>query len=145
MTMHARILEGGCRCGGIRLRFGTTLREFAPRACDCSFCRRHDASWISDAHGSLVLSCDPDHIHYERQGSGQARFLLCDSCDTLVAVLYHDGDTRYAAVNAACLAARDGLLAPTPVSPGTLSAGDKASRWKRLWIADVELRPRPHD
>lgn len=144
-TAHARIREGGCRCGGIRLRFVTTLREFAPRACDCAFCRRHDARWISDPHGSLALSCDPEHVRYERQGSGQARFLFCTTCNALVAVLYQDGDACYAAINAARLTTRDGLLAPTPVSPGTLGARDKTSRWKRLWIADVDVRPPPRD
>ena len=145
MNAHDSILQGSCRCGGVQLRLATSLRTFTPRACDCPFCLQHGANWISDAHGSLVLTCDPEHVRYERQGSGQARFLLCDTCSTLVAVLYQDGDARYAAVNAACLTTRDSLLAPTPVSPSALSASDKASRWKQLWSAEVDMRLPPRD
>ena len=54
-----------------------TTGEFAPRACDCEFCSRHRAAWVSDSQGALRIE-----VHYGadlqryRQGSKQAEFRL---------------------------------------------------------------------
>ena len=42
--------EGGCHCGAVRLIFETALdpRETPVRACQCSFCRKHNTLAIAD-------------------------------------------------------------------------------------------------
>ena len=81
MNRHA----GGCHCGALRFEFSTgqALAAFVPRACDCDFCTRHRAAWVSDPAGSLRIDADGARLRRYRQGSGQADFLLCAECGVL--------------------------------------------------------------
>jgi hypothetical protein len=111
--------------------------EVAPRACDCGFCTRHGAAWVSDAAGRLEIAVgDPALARHYRQGSNTARFLFCGGCGVLVAVLLDD-DRCYAAVNARCLDEAAALAQPITVSPQRLAAEEKVARWRQLWTADV--------
>ena len=136
------LLDGGCHCGALTLAFSTGLvpTATAPRACDCSFCRAHGAAWISDAAARLVIHAQrPDRLRRYRQGSEAAQFLLCGDCGVLVAVVFEDGDQRYAAVNVGCLAARDTFAPAVPASPQRLAPEEKAARWRQLWTSDVQV------
>ena len=55
--MHVQ-LSGGCHCGNLRLQVELTRipGEYSPRACDCDFCCKHGAAWLSDPQGSLRIS-----------------------------------------------------------------------------------------
>lgn len=137
-----RVIPGGCHCGNVQVEFATAkdLAGFHPRACDCTFCRRHGASWLSDAEGRLRIS---EHaagdLREYRQGSEAARFLFCAACGVCVAVIFEEGTHRYAAVNAGCLEGEPGFGETMPASPQLLSAAEKVARWKALWIADVAV------
>ena len=132
------ILEhvGGCHCGGLRwtLDSAQSLAGFTPRACDCDFCTRHRAAWISDPEGSLQVRDTGHHLHRYRQGSGQAQFLLCDHCGVLVAVVCIGDDGRLrGAVNRNSFDERDQLVAEVTASPQQLAPGEKMARWSQLW------------
>lgn len=138
------VLGGGCHCGAIAVE--ATLSQppshYAPRACDCGFCRRHGASWLSDAHGRLRLRArDAASVHRYRQGSGQAEFVACVHCNVLLAVTCEADGRHYAAVNARALDPdRVAGFAPEQVaSPQRLPADDKLARWRQLWFADVRF------
>lgn len=136
-------LRGRCHCGGIHVDFVTAIDPAAlhPRACDCSFCCKHGAAWLSDADGRLVFAEQRAGMFREyRQGSESARFLLCNRCGVCVGVVYEEGSQRYGAVNAACLDDRGRLGAAVPVSPQTLGPSEKIARWKSVWVADVVLK-----
>src|SRR5579871_2878734 len=137
--MHA--LHGGCHCGNIRLELSLsqTPTVYGPRACDCDFCRKHAAAYVSDPAGALAIRIqDASQTARYRQGSGQAEFLLCTRCGVLTAVLYQDAGRTYAAVNArACDAA--GFGPEQSVSPKQLAAGEKSARWRSLWFPDVSI------
>ena len=142
MTTPFSTLEGGCHCGAITLALSTALvpATTAPRACDCSFCRAHGAAWISDPEAGLVIHTHrPDRLRRYRQGSQAAQFLLCGDCGVLVAVVFEEGDQRFAAVNVACLQARDTFAPPVAASPQSLPPDEKTARWRRLWIRDVQV------
>ncbi|HEY5973085.1 MAG TPA: hypothetical protein VIT22_14195 [Pseudoxanthomonas sp.] len=65
--------EGGCHCGDLRFRLETTkaLTDFSPRACDCDFCTRHRAAWVSDRLGSLrIRARGAEGLRRYRQGFG---------------------------------------------------------------------------
>lgn len=138
----AMTLGGGCHCGRLRVAFSTVLDPagITPRACDCSFCQKHGAAYVSDPAGQLSISiAAPDDLHRYRQGSNTAEFLFCGHCGVLVAVvLDHDGRT-HGAVNARCLDATTRLGNAVTASPQQLAAAEKVDRWLRLWIPDVEL------
>ncbi|GAB3388829.1 GFA family protein [Lysobacter fragariae] len=128
---------GGCHCGRLRWTFATrhSLEVFAPRACDCDFCTRHRAAWVSDPEGKLKISASIDALGRYRQGSGQAEFLLCRQCGVLVAVTLTTGaDEMRGAVNRNAFDARDQLGLATPASPQLLGPTEKRERWSRLWM-----------
>lgn len=135
----ARVLAGGCHCGKVRVELTTAMRteEFRPRACDCSFCTKHGAAYVSDPAGRLRIVASGGLADY-RQGSGTARMLLCRSCGVLVAAVLEEDGRRYGTVNAKCL---DGVAfgEPQAVSPQTLAVDDRKARWTRLWTPDVEI------
>lgn len=136
--MHA--LHGQCHCGNLQLELHTTAApaQLQPRACDCGFCTRHGAAWISDPQGRLDIAVrDRAALCEYRQGANLARFLLCRDCGVLVATHYAADGRGFAALNARCLDGFGTLAAAVPASPRTLSADEKRERWTRLWIADV--------
>ncbi|MFL6593165.1 MAG: GFA family protein [Luteimonas sp.] len=137
-SIHA----GGCHCGSVRWEFVSTLgrASFVPRACDCDFCSRHRAGWISDPAGSLRIRAPGERLQRYRQGSGQAEFLLCRECGVLVAVVATCTAGRLlGAVNRNAFDARGGFADETIVSPRLLAADAKLGRWTEVWMP-TELR-----
>ncbi len=134
-----QVLTGGCHCGKVRIELATAIRpaDFHPRACDCSFCTKHGAAYVSDPRGRLRVIASDGLADY-RQGSGTARMLLCRACGVLVGAVLEENGRRYGAVNATCLEGV-ALGAPQAVSPQTLGVDDKKARWTRLWTPDVEI------
>ena len=139
--MNALKLTGSCHCGQLRLEFSTDLgaARFTPRECDCSFCRKHGAAYISDPAGRLSIAFSQGALHRYRQGSNTAEFLLCSQCGVLVAVTFEHNSRIFGAVNVGCLDEQAGLGTPAPASPQLLSPDEKISRWLALWVPDVEL------
>lgn len=111
-----------------------------PRACDCSFCQKHGAAYVSDPAGRLSIVADPaDALREYRQGSNTARFLVCGHCGVLVAVVFEHRSRLYGAVNANCLDGPTGFAVPVPASPQALSPDEKMARWLAVWVPDVVL------
>ena len=135
-------LDGGCHCGAIRV--GVDLpraaQHYAPRACDCDFCRKHAAAYVSDPAGSLRIALTEAHsLGRYRQGSGSAECLVCTRCGVLVGVAYTEDGRIFATLNSRIVDGGACFAEPVAVSPKTLSAGEKIERWKRLWFADVAV------
>ena len=137
--MSAVVLRGGCRCAALAIEATLTqlASAYTPRACDCSFCRERGAAWLSDSNGKLrlVQRDDADAVH-SRQGSGQADFIACAHCGTLMMVACEMDGRLYAAVNAHVFPGAQ--FAPEqPASPQHLSPEAKRERWRQLWFAEV--------
>ncbi len=138
--MHT--VSGGCHCGNIRVQLQLTREPAAyrPRACDCDFCRKHSAAYVSDPQGSLHLQiAEAGEAGRYRQGSAQAQLLLCRRCGVLVAVLFEGDGELHAAANARALDAAVSFGAEQPVSPQILAAADKARRWREIWFHAVTV------
>lgn len=136
------VFRGGCHCGQIRLAFSTQLNssQIIPRACDCSFCQKHGAAYVSDPAGHLSVTIGrPGALHRYQQGSNTADFLLCAQCGVLVAVIFEHNARIYGAVNARSLEGATGFGDAVPASPQLLAPGEKLARWLQLWIPDVQL------
>lgn len=131
---------GGCHCGGLRWTLQTerALADFTPRACDCDFCTRHRAAWVSDAEGHLHLRDTARRMRRYHQGSGQAEFLICGNCGVLAGVVCtgEDGVLR-GAVNRNSFDERHLLGAEVVASPQQLAPDAKLSRWSQLWTPTV--------
>ncbi|HEY4144126.1 aldehyde-activating protein [Pinirhizobacter sp.] len=135
-----QVLRGSCHCGQLGLEFSTALElsGISPRACDCSFCQKHGAAYVSDPAGRLsVTEHEPGALRVYRQGSKQAQFLMCAHCGVLVAVIMEHEGRLHGAVNALCLDENHAFAAPTTVSPKALAPDEKVSRWQQAWVADV--------
>ena len=134
-------LAGRCHCGNIRVTVDLTRAPdtYAPRACDCEFCRRHGAAWVSDPQGSLSIQIrnEGDTGRYA-QGAGIAEMLLCRNCGVLVGALWRE-QRVYGVVNVSVLDERAAFADVQAVSPRTLSADAKRSRWQSIWFANVIL------
>lgn len=142
VVSESRVLVGGCHCGSARIAFSTSLApsDMNPRACDCSFCVKHGASYVSDPQGRLSIAIkDHDAISEYRQGTGSAKFLVCRGCGVLVAVVFDGDRCRYGAVNSRCIEGEVAFGPTQTVSPQRLAGEEKRSRWEALWTPGVEV------
>ena len=138
--MHG--VTGTCHCGNILLDLQLTKdpASYHPRACDCTFCRKHGAAYISDARGSLrVRINDPHQSGTYRQGNELAEMLLCTRCGVLMGALYRAAGLVYGTVNVRVIEGAESFGVEKPASPQKLSADEKISRWKDLWFSSVEV------
>jgi hypothetical protein len=135
-------VSGGCHCGNISLELELTRApdSYSPRACDCDFCRKHSAQYVSDPQGSLVirLKREADCGRY-RQGSGLAECLLCRNCGVLIGAIYQNDTGLYATINVKTIDARVTFGAEQSVSPKQLSESEKVKRWQDLWFCKVQI------
>lgn len=139
---ETRTYRGSCHCGRLQLAFSTCLSAagFSPRVCDCSFCRKHGAAYVSDPEGALSLHENEAGSRREyRQGSETAQFQVCGHCGVLIAVVFEHGGRRYGAVNARCLDGDPHFGESVPASPQRLSAEEKMARWLQVWVPDVTM------
>lgn len=135
-------VKGGCYCGNIRLDvvLSRDVSAYNPRACDCDFCLKHGAAYISDAAGSLWIRVgNPQALNRFRQGSNTAEMLLCRSCGVLIGALYREGEQLFGTLNYKALDSRASFGPEQSVSPKSLSAEAKVQRWRELWFPNVRL------
>jgi hypothetical protein len=137
--------EGACHCGAIRTTFRSAKgpAELGARTCQCSFCRAHGASWISDPLGSLEVRIGGPINRY-RFGTGTADFLICSSCGVVPAVLAEMESGLHGVVRADCLDKRDAFLAaaaPSDYEGEAIEArlDRRAGRWTPARILEAVL------
>ena len=106
------------------------------------FCRKHAAAYVSDPDGALRIRARPGALGLYRQGSAKAQCVYCTHCGVLIGVMYEAVGHRYATVNVRVLDGEPGFADSVVVSPKTLSAAEKVSRWKQLWCRGVEVEER---
>ena len=92
----AEVINGGCHCGNITLCFNisSTFDELPIRACQCSFCRKHNVRATADPNGELeVYIKDKSKLSKYRFGLGITDFLVCKECGIYVAAVMVDPET----------------------------------------------------
>jgi hypothetical protein len=139
-------VTGGCHCGNIIAEVELTAAPDIchPRACDCDFCRKHSAAYLSDPKGSLVIQIkNAAEVATYRQGNGLAEFILCRTCGVLVAVLLRSDVRIHGAVNVRAFEPGVTFADERTVSPKKLSGDEKLKRWQDVWFANVEMRGMP--
>lgn len=112
--------------------------HYTPRACDCSFCVKHGAAYLSDAQGRLTIRAENlDSLRHYRQGSRNADCLFCGTCGVLVALVCHIDGRLHGTINSRILNDVQSFAEPAKVSPKSLTVQDKLMRWKQMWFSDV--------
>lgn len=131
---------GACHCGALSVRFSTAQapEALAVRACQCSFCRKHDARAVSDPRGAMeILVHEPAQLQRYAFGLGETEFLLCRRCGVYVAAYMPDGEAAFANVMVNVLEERVRFAAPRPVVLDDEDAGGKRQRRRRSWTPAV--------
>lgn len=134
---------GGCHCGNITLEMELTgdPGSYYPRACDCEFCRKHGASYLSDPRGKLDIRIRKEaDVSTYRQGSGIADFLICKICGVLVGVSYKENGRLYASVNSKTFGSAADFGADAVALLRALDDQDRIQRWKTIWFSDVSIK-----
>lgn len=135
-------VSGGCHCGDVQLDLELTREPatYHPRACDCDFCSKHGAAYLSDPQGALTIRVrDASSTGSYRQGNSLAECLFCRNCGVLVGVIYRSDGGVIGAVNAKAIDGRTSFAAEQPVSPKMLSGDEKITRWRDIWFSNVTI------
>ncbi len=129
--------EGRCHCGAVSIIFNTE-EALAPRACQCSFCRRHDARSVSDPGGSARLAFAVEPIRY-RFASRAADYLLCRRCGVYVGAMVEGAEGAIVTLNLNNFDDPHPEIEAVPVrydgESATQRAASRRARWTPLTIA----------
>ena len=141
-------LEGRCHCGNIRVRFHTSTapEEAILRACQCSFCRKHQARAVSDPQGHVAFEVThAADLNRYQFGLRSAEFIVCRRCGVYMgAFLAADAassDHGHATlmVNVLDAEQRYGTAAPTVYDAEDMQS--RTARRRRIWTpATLTLR-----
>jgi hypothetical protein len=86
------VLNGACHCGAVAVSLETDdASRLKIRLCQCSFCRRHGGSSVSDPAGRLTIRASEPALTRYRFGLGTADFLLCSVCGCYVGAIVARG------------------------------------------------------
>ena len=135
--------KGSCHCGNIEFQLQLTqaIETYTARACQCSFCRKHNATYISDPQGSLSIQVkQKSELSRYRFASGVVDFLVCKSCGVIPCVTREIEGNLYGVVNIHTLQdskALDLVVAPMDYDGEAESA--KEQRHQNNWIADTSI------
>ena len=134
-------IRGACHCGNLRfaLAWPDGATRIPARACTCTFCRKHGATWTSHVDAQLrVHVADPARIERYVFGTHTADFHVCTRCGVVPLATCDIDDRTYAVVNINTLENVDATLfdrSDSNVEGETVDA--RLSRRSARWIADV--------
>jgi hypothetical protein len=131
-------LKGGCHCGNIAVSYRTAVapEDAAPRACQCSFCRKHNTRAVSDPEGALAITVrDSAALNRYRFGLSAADFLICRNCGVYVAAFMPDptDEGGYATLMADALDEHARFPQATPTDYAGEDAARRRQRRRRRW------------
>lgn len=129
--------EGSCHCGNIRMLFTSMISpdEIVVRACQCSFCRKHNTLAVADPEGSLKVEFRSEiDVNKYRFGLETAEYLICRQCGVYGAAVTVEVPKR-ALVIVNALDDRARFTRPPKVNVyDNESSDDRRNRRARTWI-----------
>ena len=137
-------ISGRCHCGNIDYTFLSPLlkTELPIRTCDCSFCVKQGACYISHPKGRLQVQIkDRSQVKAYRFGTESADAMVCSICGVYPFITTElDGQT-YAVLNANSINGLhiDHAAIPPALQLENLSVEERIERWKKGWIGQVEI------
>ena len=135
--------EGRCHCGAIGFGYRSALpvERWSVRACQCTFCRAHDALSSSDPSGELVFSeHETGVLQRYRFGGKTAEILICGRCGVYLGAQMRAGARLLGIINLRAL--RDvpkDLPAATPMSYEGEDADSRRERRLARWTPMASL------
>lgn len=141
--MTERSYTGSCHCGSISYVYSTALppEDWSIRACQCAFCRAHDALSTSDPQGRIVFSAtDSSLLQRYRFALRTADFLLCRNCGVYIGAVIEADSGRYGIINTHSLTpVPANIAAIAPISYDGEDSSGRVSRREERWtpVSDV--------
>ncbi len=136
----AERLEGGCHCGNLRLEFHAAGRfeDLPIRACQCSFCRKHNVRATADPGGRLdIVIRNRDSLSAYRMGHGITDYLVCRDCGVYVAAVMEDenaGGLLATCIVNALDVAPERVSDPVPIDYGGETPEVRRGRRRQRWM-----------
>ena len=103
--------KGSCHCGVLSYEYktGIEFKNWSIRECQCSFCRKHNASNVSDKNGEINLICDDDQYLNRYQFADKVcQFWLCNNCGVYIGAV--SNDEKCASINITTLDQKKEIL-----------------------------------
>jgi len=133
------VWKGGCHCGAIGFEYRSELApsDWSIRACQCSFCRKHDALSTSEPGADLSFSAaDPEQLQRYRFGLKTADFLLCRECGVYIGAVIETERGRFGIINTHALVETPADIADVaPISYDAEDTSGRVSRREERWSA----------
>jgi len=126
------IFNGQCHCGAIRVELSTDRRpqDQVLGACQCSFCRKHNARAFSDPKAHVTLTAaEPRQLQRYAFGLRTSEQIICRRCGVYVAMTLVEGERVWSVVNADTL--EDRALFSRATEPRDYDAEDREGRIAR--------------
>jgi hypothetical protein len=99
-------------------------------ACQCSFCRKHNARAFSDSKARVTLTAaDPQQLQRYSFGLRTSEQIICRRCGVYVAMTLTDGDRVWSVINVDAL--EDRALFTRALKARDYSAEDRETRIRR--------------
>lgn len=140
----ANLYRGSCHCEAIGFEFSTNMppADWPIRACQCRFCRAHDALSASTPDAVIRFNADDSTmLRKYRFGLSTADFLLCRNCGVYVGAVIEVESLHYGIINTHALTPVPGDLAtPEPISYDGEKTDNRVSRRQQRW-AKVSALP----
>ena len=133
MNVH----RGACHCSaiGFEYRSAASPDEWSVRACQCRFCRAHDALSVSDPAGELCFTAaDPSKLQRYRFALGTADFLLCRNCGVYIGAAIEIENKHFGIINTHALVdGGDEIGAPQAMSYDGEDVAGRVGRREERW------------
>lgn len=134
---------GSCHCGAIGFTFRTGIEppRWSIRACQCSFCRAHDALSTSDPTGQILfIASKSESLQKYRFGLRTADFLLCRECGVYIGAIIASPGGVFGIVNVHALKeAPDDLAEVAAISYDAEDTAGRVSRREERWTPVVDF------
>lgn len=94
--------NGGCHCSAIHIELQTDRppHEQVLGACQCSFCRKHNARSFSDPKARVTLTArSPEHVQRYSFGLNTSEQIICRRCGVYVAMILADAERVWSVIN----------------------------------------------
>ena len=96
------LFHGQCHCGAIRVELATKRppEQQILGACQCSFCRKHNARALSDAKAHVTLTtADPLALQRYAFGLRTSEQIICRRCGVYVAMTLAEEERVWSVIN----------------------------------------------
>jgi hypothetical protein len=144
--MVSVVYEGSCHCGAIGFRYHSARDpgSWSVRACQCAFCRAHQALSASDPEARIEFTAvRPALLSKYRFARHTADFLVCSQCGVYIGAMIETPRGRFGIININSFNPVPAkVAAPVPMEYGAESHEQRVARRELRWsqVSDASIQ-----